>query len=442
MTLEIIAVRYVILLLFFFGGPIALYAQDTISVSLQQAIDLGIKGNPDVAIAGLQESSAEYAVRENAGNFLPKLSLNGSYTRNIDRPVIFLPETFGQGGVTKIGSNNNFVGYLSLSVPLYSRYNTASRLSAQRNFLLQKEANDGVQQAVITNIRKTYTSTLVLGAVLNVRKKTVANALLNYHNAKEKMTSGAATEFDVATAEVKVAASRNNLLEAKSQLIPVQDNLKVLLHLPMETYLVLTDSLVPVADVLAMTETKELLGGNNNFRQQQIKTEIAHEQTKTIRASYFPVVSGTGTYQYQSQQNDFNFSTYRWVLSSAIGVSLQVPLFNGTVTKNRVQQAILSEHVARIRRDYTSLSNEAQYNQLLSTMQYARERISIQLDNIALADRALELVKERYRYGKATFLEVSNAELDFETARLTYFQAVGDYNNTYFDWKLLTGQLF
>lgn len=419
-----------------------LYGQDTIRLSLQQAIDKGLRDNSDIVIAALQKESAEYALHEVTGNFLPKLTLNGTYARNIDKPVIFLPESFGQGGVTKIGSNNNFVGYLNLSVPVYSRYNTVSRLNAQRNFTLQKEADDGVQQTVITNIRKTYTSVLVSQAAVWVREKSLDNAILNFHTASEKMASGTATEFDVATAEVKVATSRNNLLESKNQLIPLQNNLKVLIHLPVDAHILLTDSLIPVEEPLSSYAPKELLRGNNSLRQKQIRAEIAHEQTRVSKASYFPVLSGTGTYQYQSQQNDFNFSAYRWVLTSSVGVSLQVPLFNGTITRNRVQQAIMSENIARSQLTYTEVNNEAQYDQLRSSMQYSKERMAIQRDNIRLAARAVELVQERYRYGKATFLEVSNATLDLETARLAYLQAVGDYNNTYFDWKLLTGQLF
>jgi len=430
------------LILIFRIIPIGVNAQDTVRLSLQQAIEKGQRDNADIVIAGLQKESAEYAVREVTGNFLPKLTLNGTYNRNIDKPVIFLPESFGQGGVTKIGSNNNFVGYLNLSIPVYSRYNTVSRLNAQRNFSLQKEADDGVQQAVTTNIRKTYTSALVSQAVVSVRKKSLENAILNLHDAREKMPLGTATEFDVASAEVKVATSRNNLLESKSQLIPLQNNLKVLINVPISTYILLTDSLIPAEEQFTVHEPKELLRGNNNLRQKQIKTEIAHEQTRMSKASFFPVLSGTGTYQYQSQQNDFNFSAYRWVLTSSVGVSLQIPLFNGTITRNRVQQAIMSENIARNQFTYTAVSNEAQYDQLLASMEYSRERISIQRDNIKLATRALALVKERYHYGKATFLEVSNATLDLENARLAYLQAVGDYNNTYFDWKLLTGQLF
>jgi len=415
-------------------------AQNTLSLTLEEAVQLALANNPEVDIAAKQTISSEIAIREARGNFLPKVTLNGTYTRNIDKPVIFFPETFGGVSPIQIGSNNNFVTYLDLSVPLYSKFNLTTRHVAYRSLGLQQEVLTGQQQNVVANVRKGYYSYLVSLEVVRVREKGLENAIENLVNTTEKAAQGVATEFDVTSAEVKVATARNNLLEAQSQVIPAADNLRLLLGLNMETSLALEDSLSLTEDELMISENPDDLLNNSNLKQQELKLEITREQTLQVKSSYYPVLSGVGTYQYQSQHNDFNFSKYSWVQTSSLGLRLQVPLFNGTVTRNKVQQSVMNEEIAEVQREYTEVHNQSKYRQLLSELRYIRQRISVQSGNISLTEKALLLVKERFHYGRSSMLEVNSAELDYITARLNYLQAIADYKAAYYDYQLLTGQ--
>src|SRR5690554_5640249 len=84
------------------------YAQDSIPLSLSTAIDMALSKNIDITMADYQVNTLEYAMKEVNGSFLPKLFVNANYNRNINQPVIFLPEGFGMGGPTKLGSNNDY----------------------------------------------------------------------------------------------------------------------------------------------------------------------------------------------------------------------------------------------------------------------------------------------------------------------------------------------
>lgn len=430
---------YTSLLLFFAMSPGA--AQTIFSLTVEDAVKLAIENNPDLAISEYQAASAEYAIREAKGNFLPKLSLNGSYTRNIDKPVIFLPETFGWGRATEIGLDNNFTTWLDLSVPLYSRLNSTTRKVAYRNFHLQQEMLTSARQNVIASVRKGYFSYLIALEVVRVREKALMNSIENLNTIRDKLSQGVATGFDETSAQVKVATAQNNLLEAQSQLTPAGDNLKLLLGLPFEVSFVLKDSIALTAEELAFPEDPSGLVNNSAQRQEELRLEIAKAQTHGIRASYYPLLNGVGTYQYQTQDNDLNFSSYDWIQTSSLGLKLLVPLFSGTVTRHRVQQYTVSEKIAEARMEYTSRYNQAQFQKLVSALNFIRQRMAVQADNIALAAKALELVKVRYSYGKASVLEVNNAELDHTTAKLAYLQALADYKSTFCDLELLTGEI-
>lgn len=154
-----------------------LAAQGSVSFTLSDVIELALKNNPDISIAEYQVTSSGYSVSEAKGNYLPKVTLNGKYNRNIDKQVIFLPEGLGPGGATEIGSDNNFSTYLDLSIPVYSKSNFTNREYAQHNFQLQTEVLRGTRQAIIVNVKKSYFAHLAALAAVRVREKGLENSL-------------------------------------------------------------------------------------------------------------------------------------------------------------------------------------------------------------------------------------------------------------------------
>lgn len=415
-------------------------AQESVVLSLNEAISLAIKNNTDIIVARHNAASADYGVRESKGNFLPKLNLIGNYARNIDKPVIFLPEDFGLGGATKIGADNNFNAYLDLSVPLYSKYNITARHYAQSHFYWQQENVRGTQQVVTAEVKKAYFACLLAVERVRVKERALMNAEQNHTDILYKVNQGIATEYDGTAAKVRVSNFRIDLLEAQSQVIPVQNDLRLLLGLSPQTGLTLTDSLYLTGEELATPSADTELQNNSNLRQKELMMQVAAQQTAMARSSKFPVLSGNGTYQYQSQQNDFRFPDYNWVLSSALGLKLQVPIFNGTISRNKIQQSIINEAIVKTQKEEISRFNNAQFGQLISRLTYLKQRIAAQADNIMLAERAVELIKDRYHYGKASLLEVNSAELDYVSARLNYLQSVVDYKSIYYDLELITGK--
>lgn len=421
-------------------GCIPSMAQDTIRLSLNNAIETALGNNTELVISEKQVTIARHYRQEIKGGFLPKLTVSGNYTRNIDKQVIFLPEGIGSGP-TKIGSDNSFTSSLDMSVPVYSWTTSANKEYAVTNLGLQQETLRGTRQTTVVNIKKNYFNYVVAIAAVEVRKKGVRNALENLRNTEDRLTKGIATEFDRTSAIVKLTTAKNNLLEAETSLVPLANKLKILLGLPITMNISPTDSLtVGLEELLAGEDLANLLSNNSNEKQMELKAVMARKQSKITRANYFPTLTAVGSYQIQSQENDFKFSQYSWVNTSYVGLKLSLQLFNGTVTSNKFQQAILSEEIARKQLQLAIENDRAQYQQLLSQLDYATQRISLQEENVHLSENAIELAKERYQYGKGTFLELSNAELDYTMSRLNYLQAVLDYKSAYFDYELLIGK--
>ena len=107
-----------------------------------------------------------------------------------------------------------------------------------------------------------------------------------------------------------------------------------------------------------------------------------------------------------------------------IGASLSVPLFTSGANTAAVKSAKIDLQEAVNSRRQAEDGLRVQYNQLCYDLASALETYDIQSRNIEVTQRVFENVTEKYRYGRSSSLEVTNASTDIITAQSNYIQAV------------------
>jgi outer membrane protein len=113
------------------------------------------------------------------------------------------------------------------------------------------------------------------------------------------------------------------------------------------------------------------------------------------------------------------------------GVQVSLPVFNGFRREQNIQSATASRNEARyrVRAQELQLTTDvtSAYRNLLTQYQL----VQLQEQNRATAQQALELAQERYRVGASTFLDVSQARTEFETAGQSLINAIYDFHKFY-----------
>jgi len=420
----------------------ALCAQDSIPLSLESAVELAIQKNTDISIVHHQVKSAEFALKEAKGNFLPKVNLNANYNRNIDRRVLFLPNASGIGNtVTQLGSDNDYSSSLNMTLPVFSNYNYINKKFSEIQLLFQNESARAVKQAVVNSTKKTYFAYLIAQEVVKVQKRQLKNAQETLMDIQKRMKQGTLTDYDLTTAKVQVANAKSNLLEAQSNMMPLANNLKLLLGLKSNNALKLTDPITMLEDELNIEQGVNLmLEQNSKLKQLELDIDLNENQVKLAKSAFYPTLDAIGNYNYQTQADDFDVSNYNWVNTSLVGLQLQFPIFNGNITKHKVQQANVGKSIAEEQKEFTTRQYRMQFEELLSQLNFSKQKVDVQKENMELTKDALELSKKRYRFGVGTFLEVNNAELSYTQAQLNWLQAISDCKSAYYDYQLLIGK--
>ena len=439
--MKLFRMNWVLLSLMFLSWRSVL-SQDSIFVSLDAVIDLAFQKNTTIVISNYEVSTSKFALKEAKANFLPKLYLSSSYNRNIDRQVIFLSEGFGgNNAATKLGSDNEFRSSLHLSLPIYSSYNFANKKLSETQYDFQNEAARGVRHSIINATKKAYFNYLIVQEIVKVQESRLKNANEFLEDIQKRLQRGTLTEFDVSSAKVQVAIAKSNLLEAQSNKLPAANALKLLLGLESSVIIKLTEPITLREDeIIVEEESAKLIQKNSQLKQSELTVVLNEKQLQLAKSAYYPTIDAIGNYNYQTQANNFKFSEYDWAQTSLVGLQLQIPVFNGTVTKNRVQQLKFGKKIAEEEKEYVTKETKMRFKELVSHLEFARQKVEVEQENMTLTAEALKLAKKRYELGVGTILEVNDAELAYTQSRLNWLQAVLNYKSTYYDYQLLIGK--
>lgn len=418
------------------------YAQDSIPLNLESAIKLALNKNADIIIANYQVNTSEFAQKEAKGNFLPKLYVTANYNRNINRQVIFLPNALGtRGTATEIGSDNDYRATLNLSLPLFSYFNKSNKKLVVNRLDYQHEAARNTRQNVVNTIKKAYFNYLIAQEMVIVQQKQLTSAQETFIDVEKRKKLGTLTDYDFTAAKVQVAQAKNSLLESQNIILPLANNLKLVIGLKNDVILKLTEPIELLENEFVVEENpSELLSQNSILKQLELDIEIRKNQINIEKSAFYPTLEAIGIYNYQAQEDGFNLPDYQWVNTSLVGLQLQFSIFNGNITKNRVEQAKIAKSIAEEQKQYTTEATKMQLEQLLSQLDFTKQKIEVQLENMTLTEEALQLTKKRYQLGVGTFLEVNIAELSYTQARLFWLQAISDYKSAYYDYQFLIGK--
>jgi len=171
------------------------------------------------------------------------------------------------------------------------------------------------------------------------------------------------------------------------------------------------------------------------------RKKLAEKQVNLAKAKYSPsLVFGTA-YQYQAFRDDFDFTTDDLVKSFNSSISLSIPIFSGFATKAKVQQAKIAvkevDYQAESAIDGIKLEVKAAYFK----MKEANENVQTQEKTIEQAKEALRLAELMYSEGASTQLDVLNANVALNQAKMNYQKSLYEYNVALANLKKAINQL-
>lgn len=394
-----------------------------VELTLQDSIALALKNNPDMKVAVLAKSKAQWAVSQ----ALAGEGFNLSFTHTDKRYNGYNTSQLYLYGIKKYEWSNKYDNMLSLSLPLYSGGKLDGQVDAAR--LSLKVAGLGVsataqqlKQTVTTN----YFSVLQARNSLQVSRQTVDNYVRHLNNVKLQYDTGVVARSDVLASEVSLANAQVNLIKAENNLSLAVANLNNTLALSLSSELKLSDDLSYAVYSLTLEECSQYaLANRPEMAQYEAKIAIARADVQVARSGYLPTINLFATQDW----NDSGFpgsGNSNW----SVGLTATISVFDSGLTRSKVKQANDGLSTAMVQASQKRDTILLEVRQYYLSMREAEKRIEATKVAVAQGEDNLRIAELRYNAGVGTNLDVLDAVLSLNTIRINHIQALYDYNTS------------
>lgn len=405
---------------------------DTLLLSVRQAVAMALERNEDVKLALSKFDKAKGKKKEAYAGALPSLNFLGAYTRNIQRPVIFFPNPDTDETMKiEIGEKNDFLATLSFLQPLYAfgRIGGAIRIADYYMKSSEREVADA-RQRVALEVEEAYYRTLLAREAAEISRQALEQALARRRETLKKFGQNVASPFDTLRAYVEVKNREPQVVEAENASRIALLNLKRVVGISREQPVFLTDELVYRPQRFDLDEALgEALSARPDLAAMRLQLAMAEKVYQVRKRGNFPFLSLVGSYLVEGQESDRFFPRSERVAHSfSVGLSLSFPVFDGFANRGKIMQAKADLDAARYTLAKAERAVELQVTQLLRELEAAERNLKGREATVAMAEEAYRLALVRYRNGLSTALELGDAELALTQARLNRLQAV--YNCT------------
>jgi len=410
--------------------PVPGAARNTIgpaSLSLEQAMQLAIQNNLATLLSQERRKEAEGFKQQSLAGLLPNISgtaFQANLTQNL-AALGFQPGTFPEFNRTFIGPFNNFDARARLVQTIFN-------LSAIRNV---QAAGEGVRVAelevelareqVASGTALIYLEALRTDRALAAAQANVDLAQALFRLAQDQRNAGVGTGIDVTRAQTRLAQEQVRSAQAQTASEQARLNLQRVVGLSLGSPLTLTDQLRFTNGPLPALETAVLQASENRreilIAERQLRT--SELERKAVRAEFFPSLEFVGDYGISGiTPTDTALPTRR------VAVQLDVPIFNGGLTRGRLAVATSRQHQAQLELGSVRGQVEEDVRLVFSALKTTVEQVRAADDGVNLALRELEMARDRFSAGVADNLEVINAQTSLADARDAQVMALAQYN--------------
>ena len=409
------------------------------SLTLEAAVSLALKQNPDIRKAVHEIERTRGQVIEVRAQALPSLKAAGNYSQ-------YAPELIGTGG-TGTNSSTVTVGAqdkswritLQVQQLIYSGGKVRAalkiaELTQDTSHLMLRET----VSTVIANVRTQFYTALLNRELITVAEESIVLLTDQLKDQQNRFDAGTVPRFNVLQAEVELANARPDLIRAKNNFHISRLQLAKTLGLDTDDepdvvgQLRIAPREISLSRALSAARTNRAI-----LKAQQNTVEGGEQQITVAKAGYKPSVSADVGYEFVNSRGtkDLSKITNGWYL----GVNGSWAIFDGLQTKGQVEQAKASLASAKVSLSDSVQQVELEVQKAYAQAKVAREVIASQAKVVEQADEALRLAKERLSAGAGTQLDVLNARVALTKARTTQKQALSDYNVALAEYDRATG---
>lgn len=409
--------------------------------TLQQCIDTAQVKNKNLQMGRNNIELGTERQKEAKSNLLPKINLNADYKYFADLPYQLMPQsTFGgpDGEFKEIqmGVPHNIGTNIQLAMPLYNPqvYGAikTTKIASELSELQYKKT----EEQVFFEITNLYYNAQVLAHQKEFIESNLVNTTKLLENLELLYSQQMIKKSDVTKLELQKEQLKTQHALISSNFEQVMNALKFSVGIPFQENIEIETE---IRNITGTTYTNAI---NIDVQMASTQNRFLSSELSTLRNSRLPSVSLHGSYGqtgfgYDEKPNDF----LKFFPTSFAGMQVSVPIFNGMVTKRKINQKKIE-----IKNSELQMNNVAEQNSMLienamrkkMVTQQTIENTSSQID---LAQTVYNEMVMQQKEGTANLTDILMADNALREAQQSYLSAVIETLKADLELKKLTGNI-
>lgn len=410
----------------FIGGA---FAQEKLTLTLDQSIELALSQNPMHLASEKRVEAAESQMRQSASQFFPSLNLQGQRTlfekvMELEFPSMIPGEPPQR---VEIDFTRDYQAVMALNIPVVpSLLSVAGATQARYGVRNSEEGVRQSRQATIFSTKQAFYGCLLAKRFVLVAEEAVGVAEKHYQNVKSLYEVGMASRFDLLRSEVQLANLKPQLIKARNSLEIAKLGLKTVLGLDLDQTVELEGELTykPVEAELDAS-IAEAVQQRPELIQLRSQIEMSRKVTRLTQLSNLPSVNISGTYNFWA--DSFNFKKDTWSNFYAVNLVMTIPLFNGFAVSAQTAQLKASLHELTLTQKGYEEAVKLEVRQAFLKLKEAQETLYSQEKNVEQAEESLRIAELNFTEGLITTLDVSSTQAALSQAKTNHAQALYDF---------------
>jgi outer membrane protein len=408
--------RIICLAIFIFLFNPGLKAEE-ITLTLDEAVALALRSNPDVSLKTEDVLKAKAKIEEARAGLLPSLNLSAGWqdTRELYAKDVGTYST--HAGVTQILYMSGKV----INAVKVSEYNYAA----------SKAVLDKTKLDTVLNVKKTFYTLILADKFAEINKGIVENTQEHIDFIQARFGQGESSESDMIKMRFALLDVQQAYEASVNQAEAAVALLNNLLFFDKEVRIKAIDPLIYEPKEIAYDEAfLKAMQNRPEIRQFEAQQKQAEKAITIAKADGRPNVIASWDYYSSSRVSFGGFATPAgkgWNDYNILAVTVSWPIFDGWLTKSKVDQAIIDLKQAQLLKDKAIKDIALEVKTSYLDLKNAIEKIKSTSEQATVFKDNLSVFQEKYNAGIVSLLDLHDAQLSYLVALFNQIQAQYDY---------------
>ena len=403
---------------------------EVLQLSLQEAIDRGLRNNLGLLLSGDQTIMARGERWKQLSNLLPNLSARVQEdAQNLDLAALGFQKLFPLFGVkgtipAVTPAFSYFDARASVSQSLFNFSDLEKERAASESLKSAKYTYKDARELVVLAVGNAYLLTIASAARIETTDAQVKNAQALYNKAIDQQKAGLSPAIDTLRSQVELQTRQQQLIAAHNDFAKQKLSLARVIGLPPGQEFLLTEkapyqALTPLPREIYL---ERAYASRSDYQAAQAQVRAAELSRRAATAGHYPSLDFNANYGDIGATPDHSNGTWQ------VDGGLNIPIFAGGKTHSDVLEA--EAQLKQARSQLADLRGRIDYEVRASLLDLnsAADQVGVARSTVELAEQTLTQSEDRFAAGVADNLEVVQAQESVASAQESYIQSLYAHN--------------